>query len=375
MRKPLALGLAASLAAAAPAARAANPEYPRDSCAHRVEDTVGDTSNTALDVTSVTLRLTDTDLIAFVRVVKITSLAFTETARRYEVTFTQGKRSYALQHSVYDPTLPEALRPPGSASPQTAGVDAATGYVWISVPRASIEADLGRRLVEDDTFESLAAHTYSYLATQESVADEASSGETTYVVGDDLCFGAPPAVLEELMVGPGQYGDPVPASVYVVDEDGNPLGGEPVTFYVGDAAVGSGRADGDGLVDTTLALGRPAGTYDVVARFAGDATTGKARARTTATVTVETTRFAPLAVARPSATTRTVTATLLDDDGTPVAGQRVDFWVAGRRVATVATNAAGRAVWKGAKPKQRVQARFLAVPGRYAAATSPTVTA
>jgi hypothetical protein len=76
-----------------------------------------------------------------------------------------------------------------------------------------------------------------------------------------------------------------------------------------------------------------------------------------------------------SGTARTVTATLTEDDPRPLAKQPVDFYVGGRKVATVRTDSAGRAVYRGATAGQQVQARYAGSTGRYLAAKSATVTA
>jgi hypothetical protein len=94
----------------------------------------------------------------------------------------------------------------------------------------------------------------------------------------------------------------------------------------------------------------------------------------TITIRSETTKFAPLAVAKPSATARTVTATLLDDDKRAVTGQSIAWYVNGKKVATGKTDSKGRAVYKGAKAGQKVQAKFTGVANKYTAASSATST-
>ena len=138
------------------------------------------------------------------------------------------------------------------------------------------------------------------------------------------------------------------------------------------AGTKTGTTDANGVATVTIATGlKASGTpYPVTVTFAGDATDGKAKLTGTILVTPEKTVFAPLAVARPSATTRTVTATLTDDDKKPLAAQKVEWLVNGKKVATLTTDAKGKSVYKGAKPGQLVQARFVAVSGKYLGALS-----
>jgi hypothetical protein len=68
-----------------------------------------------------------------------------------------------------------------------------------------------------------------------------------------------------------------------------------------------------------------------------------------------------------------VTATLLDNDKHAVAGQKVAWYVNNKKVSTLTTDSKGRTVFKGAKPGQTVQAKFTAVPGKYAACSSKAV--
>ncbi len=400
MRTHLALAAGLALGAAIVPPASAAIEHPRETCPYRVDDSAGDAqlnyspvagtparplgSIDSLDITNVTLRLTDTELQAFVHVNALGALGLAETGRRYVVTFKQGAKSYVFENAVFNPTVPDTLRPAGpfpAAKGATAfsgaggGIDAATNDVWITAPRAGVEADLGRALVEGDVFDSIEAHTLSYDGTQSWPADDASGTGMTYVVGDDLCFGPPPAVLDDLDVPPVQYGDASAASVVLLDDAWTELAGRPVEWYVNGVAAGTATSDADGVVAMALPAMLPAGTYPVVVRFAGDDSTGKRKAMGTLVVSREVTKLAALKVAKPTRTTRTVTATLLDDDGHAVAGQRVDWYVNGRKVGTATTDSKGRAVLKTAKPGQRVQARYPGVSGKYAAASSATVTA
>jgi len=93
-------------------------------------------------------------------------------------------------------------------------------------------------------------------------------------------------------------------------------------------------------------------------------------ARWTVPFTVLQERTKLILVISKKGTARTVTALLLDDDNQPVAGQKLVFAVNGKTVATLTTNASGKATFTKANPSQTVKVTFAAVTGKWLGTTA-----
>jgi hypothetical protein len=407
VRGTLAAPLAVALLLAGTATAA--PEPPRAACGKRLVDQPGDaavnynslgtpavgtgTSLPALDITGVLLRVTADEVQAFVEVGDIpapAAMGTTDTEYRWNLTFKSGSHTVtfgALMKNPAHASVPgpadSGLYPKASTGPTgndvltgaTATVDPAGNRVAFTAPRAKFEQNVGEPLAEGDVFDHILATTQQVTSAKISPADTTSATpeQATWTVGDDYCFGPPPASLAGFAAAKVQYGDTGSLRATLTGESGSPLAGRTVRFAVpGEPAV-SATTGADGVANAAYVPRVPAGRYAVTVTFDGDATDGKARLTGSVDVVAEATRFNALQVAKPSATARTVTATLVDDDKHPVAGQKVDFYVSGKRVATVATDAAGRAVYKAAKKGQSVQARSVGTAGRYLAAASAPV--
>jgi hypothetical protein len=393
-----------------PASAATAPELPRAVCTHRVADSTGDAffdpggttvadgvtgPVPAADITGLDLRVTGDAVEAFLGIVSLpangSGMPAYSGTYRYLVTFTAKGKAVTLGAELVNPTWTSA-KPSDSASYPMAnvgtthvagatagfypGAGANPGYVGWVLPRAAFETLLGAPLADGDTITALYGKTESHApgAGTSSPLDDTTvpAADAVWTVGDDYCFGAPPAQLSDITLPDTQYGDTAELDAVLSDEDGAGLAGKPVTFAFGGTSIAPVRAttDADGVASVMWPVSVPAGTYTVTVAFAGDAEAGKAKDTGTMTITVERTSFGPLAVARTNNTARTVTATLLDDDKKPVAGQKVDWYVNGKKVATVPTAAAGKSVYKGAKAGQTVQAKFAGAAGRYVAAAS-----
>jgi hypothetical protein len=144
-------------------------------------------------------------------------------------------------------------------------------------------------------------------------------------------------------------------------------------FSNGADQLGVGTTDEDGVAEVTAPAATPAGTYPVKAFYQGDEDVRDAEAVADLVVVPEVTILAPLKIAKPNTTTRYATTTLLDDDKTPVAGQKIEWWVNGKKVATTTTDSLGQSTYKALKPGQSVQAKFSKVLGKYAAAAGKPV--
>jgi hypothetical protein len=358
-----------------------------------------DTSITGLDVVSVTMRATADTLETYVELKKLpAALDTTESAYEWDVTFSNDIKNFKLQHMLGNTAQPDALRPDlttpkypkgsyatgsgvGKALEVKADVDTAKNMVLFTVPLAALATALERPLAADEKFTKIAVETYLWRGnstaggTSKQLADTATAtdAKAEYTIGEDPCFGPPPAMLDGFEAAPAsvQFSDVTELSVALYDEGAAPLEGKTVQFAVaGEATPLTDTTDAEGVAAVNYTPKLPAGTYDVLVTFAGDEAVGKAKLKGTVTVKQEVTKFAALVVAKPTTTTRVVTATLNDDDRHPVAGQKVDFYVNGKKVATVVTNSKGQAVYKGAKPLQSVQAKFATVTGKYTGSNS-----
>lgn len=401
----------ASLLAGMPASHAAT-ELPRAVCSHRVTDDANDapinyntlsssgspavslssSSVPALDVTSVTPRLTSDSFqvfLALTDVVDATAMPMTSSEYRYKVTFAVDQKAVSFGAALANPankSVPKHAEQNPYARTGTvdtiAGlavdIDAATDFVTFTVPRKELEKNLGAALVEgQDTVTDIKAVTQEVESEKVNAADTttATGAAATWTVGDDYCFGPPPAALSGYAADVVQYGDTGFLRATLKSDTGTALAGKQVQFAVAGKTVAA-TTDAAGLAKAAYTPAVGAGTYKATVTFAGDAGNGKATLSGDTVVVVvkaEGARFAPLQVARPSATARSVTATLTDDDKHAIAGQRVDWYVGGKKVATLTTDRNGRTTCKTAKRGQTVQAKFAGVAGKYVSASSASL--
>jgi hypothetical protein len=377
------------------------PEKPRDVCSRRVNDITDDaklnynpqtdpelrpgSSVDALDIKSIGLRLTDAALQIYmgIKAAPPASPPPTDSAYGYVTTFRQESKTFTVNYIFRNPTWNQVGQPSTNGTPTVsssagttitgATAEWADNYLFVSIPLDKLQPALDEPLAEGSTFEGITGRTVQYIALKQTSADSAADPEATYVVGDDYCFGPPPAALNTLVAKAVQFGDTGTLSAKLVDEAGAALAGKTVQFAAGTVLAKSAVTNAAGVATVTFPATMPAASYPLTVRFDGDETTGKTKLTGTLVVKTEVTKFAPLAVAKPTSTTRVVTATLLDDDKHAVTGQRVDWYVNGKKVTTIATDSRGRSIFKSAKPGQSVQARFAAVPGKYAATNSTIV--
>lgn len=420
-RRLVGCALAASLLTGTVAASAvtAPADLPRADCDRRLNDSSGDaipyypvnsttnvtqpgsSSVAGLDVVSVTMRVTAERFEMYLALQEFPkTFGATDGAYGYDVTFAKDTRNFRIQHMIGNPGARAELRPDavtpgypkatsgtGTSFTGTSFTDVTSefvqdrGFIIVTVPRAQIEALLGGPLAEGTPFTALAAKTYLYPMSPSSVAastrfnaDSATATDesATFTVGDEYCLGGPPTFLVEYTQDPVQYGDATALSVTLANEADEAVADREIEFSIPGEPVRKATTDEGGVATVTFTPTRTAGSYPVTMTWAGDEEAGKSKLVASLVIAPEKTKFTALAVAKPSATTRTVTATLLDDDAHALAGQKVDWYVNGKKAATVATDGKGRSVFKAAKPGQSVQARLAAVTGKYAAATSNT---
>jgi hypothetical protein len=401
------------LLAAMPTSYADGPEVPRAVCTKRVNDDENDAktdfspvsstklqpqdSIPAVDIKNVDLRLTDTKLEVYLHLknlAKPAEMGQTDAEYLYQVTFTANAHNFTFGYYEYNTGAPfSSLNLPKTdgdkrADSGTGGPNMFTGYtadlrddldyiIW-TVDRSQVERNLGGEpLVEGDQFTAIAGHTQVRTGSLREADVTTTTGDNaTYTVGNDYCFGPPPAVLSNLKTPSVQYSDSVKLSVTLASEGGTALADQPVEFVgAGEPATIPATTNGDGVATGTFKPTQGAGKYAVTAVFAGDATNGKTKLPGEITVSIESTTLGTPTVSKPSATSRVVTATLLDNDKSPVAGQKIAWYVNNKKVSTLTTDGKGKSVFKGAKPGQTVQAKFTTVTGKYSGSSSKAVKA
>jgi hypothetical protein len=353
-------------------------------------------SNPAVDITGVTARVASDRVLTYMTITDIpTTMPTQESAYEYDVTFVKGTKSFVFMaatwnsNAVYDSTKPQpfprALPYDGTAQ-KTAlkdvkmEVDATRNLVIVSAAREEVEAFLGAKLVDGDMFTSIAGKAIVYVGpylnglskrTGDTTPATPTGEQASYTVGTDTCFA--PAALT-LSVPKAQYGDTVNLTAKLADDTGAALADREVHFSVaGDSrTLPTATTDESGVAVLPYSALVAAGTHVVTATYGGDEAAGRGTASAPLVVAPETTKFGPFTVGK-AGTGRTITVALTDDDRTAVAAQKVDWYVNGHKAATTTTDSKGKTVFKGAKAGQSVQARFAAVPGKYAAANSATV--
>ncbi|MBV9098164.1 MAG: Ig-like domain-containing protein, partial [Frankiaceae bacterium] len=355
-----------------------------------------------VDIQAVDTRVTDTQLQVFLGInhfehpVKMPSY---EAAWRYKVTYKLNGKTLTFGAEQDNPALPSQAYPsdgalftgdgyiwvnqdgdlPGSAISFVSGSGSHLSWVVFTAPRDKVEKLVGQSLSPGTVFTNVTAETSTYTyAEKMPAADTLAStltGTKDQLVLDDACFGPPPTSISGLTLPASVvYGHSATMSAVLQDENGKALAGKPVNFVIQDGknTTVSGTTDANGLATATFpSLLVPAGHYTVLAQFPGEGTTYKTSTGTgTLVVSAQPTTLSALKVTKPSATTRLVSTTLLDDMKHPVAGVSIDWYVDGKKTTTTATDKTGKAVLKTAKPGQKVQARFAGKPGIWLAAAS-----
>lgn len=336
-----------------------------------------------LDLLGVAVNTTETDLKAYVRVDKLAmpknfgghtySLTFKAGAKTVELIAGEGDSAAKAAESQVGPmSYAKVDNVESSAIKVTPTFDKTNNFVVISAPLAQIATATGGAFAAGTQITAVRADSrWMFDPAQDTssadTAEAAVAADRVYTLGVSPCFAPPAAVLANTGAKTVQFTDAAAIAAKLTDAGGAPLAGKPVTFAIGSKTATVSTGD-DGVARTSLNPGVAAGTYSLVTSFAGDATASKVTLTTPFTVVAEKTRLV-LTVAK-SGTRRTVTAKLLDDDGKPVAGQAVAWYVNGKKVSAPKTNAAGVVTLTTAKPTQTVKAVFAAVAGKYLGSTA-----
>jgi hypothetical protein len=419
-RVAVAVAVAGLIGSGAPAHAAV--EHPRAGCARRVTDALGDGtykigsgstsvdrpnagSTDALDVSSLTLRYTSTALEAHLQLKSlVTQFAAYETAYRYEITFTNAE---GTKYTLHDMVLNPQYDTPATKAPQTGvrmpggtytrsgntynidGVtheppDTANGWIVVRIPASEFAKGFTDPPAPGAVLSKITASSYAYVVGLQNSQVNGTLADTTadavadpdWALGDDYCFGPPPATLGDFAAPAVQYSDTTTLRVTLTSDAGAKLAGKTVEFTVaGEPGMPlRGVTDAAGVAAVKYTPKNAAGTYAVTVRYPGDATDGAATLTSgRVVVAAEGVVAGPLRVTRPTGTTRVITVTVTDDDAHPVGKKTVDWYVNGKKVASTTTDARGVTAFKGAKPGQTVSAVSTAVAGRYLQATAKPV--
>ena len=343
-----------------------------------------------LDILGVAYNLTADKFTTYIKIDKLATRPANAPGHTFYSDFTYNKLAFSIFAASYDPSAIGTARNTGASSgaplAPTAQFRVAASYkadvivdakfdipnsmVTLTVPRAALDKYAGVPFADGSEMTLVKARSNAdFGGITPAGGDTTGNAESKLVVGSNKCFGPPAATLLNVGKTKVQYTDAAAVAAKLTSSTGQGLAGKTVTFPVG-AAKTTARTGSDGVARAALNPGLVAGTYSLVTSFAGDAAAGKVTATTPFTVTAEATKIA-LSVAK-SGSNRTVTAKLLDDDGRPVAGQTVVWFVNGKQVASAKTTSAGVVTLKTAKPTQTVMAQFAAVAGKYTASKSST---
>ena len=247
--------------------------------------------------------------------------------------------------------------------------DEPSSQVVLSVDRASLVKAVGTALPDGFTLNGLAGRSYALTPASATVADTASPedpSQATYVIGENPCFEPRLTVTAPASV---QTSDAAVVNVAVTTSDGQVAKGQKVSARVGNGPWVAATTDADGLTTLNVPVTDAAGTRTLLVRAAGSA--GDRELRSSLRVLVE--RALLSLRSSGSGTTRTVVATLTDDDAPrrALAGQRVVLSFGGRSVA-VTTDSRGRAAVE-VPAGSSVDASYAGRPGHLSAAKARVV--
>ena len=391
-RTPVVLAVAALTAVPLrrPASAATPTLLPVTGC-YAVADVAGDVADQDLDLLGLSLRTTGTSLQAYLRVSSLQKSPRTGTAHRFAVTFVfRGHRfSAAATSSAHGESfvrdVPGAAQALGGSvqlsdnginrsSGLAASFDLAHSFVVLDLPLADLTRWAGGpaagTLTTVEATSAPDAFVTTYAGGDTTVPAGRRASTSTYVLGDNRCFGPAPAVLSLPGLHGAQYGDLVPVSARLVDASGRALGGRTVVFsFAGQRQTAT--TSSDGLARTSFDPRVVAGTYPLVASFAGDAIAGGTQVTAGVPVVAESTVLTLRSSSRKS--DRYVVATLKDDDGTPVIGASITLSQNGQS-STFTTSNKGVVELHDVARNTTVTASFAGVSGQYTSSSASLTT-
>lgn len=332
----------------------------------------GAPSDDDLDIKGLALRSTDTTLEFYISVKKLGTRPTAGLGHAWEVTFTALGKNVRLDEIRYENGSLNSTwgskkvfvdNKVNTTVPLSVWEDTGKSFVVFTVDRAKLGAAVGGAL-SDGTVLATLGLTSGTASTDSSVAADQMGvpAATPYKIGSEKCFPPPPTVTEAGPAVTVQYGDTATVSATLTMDEA-PIEGADLTFSIAGTSV-TRTTNEDGVATATIVPPVSAGRYTVTASFTGDESAASSSAAIPLTVTQEVTRTTIKSAA--AGTKRTVTATVVDDDAHPVAGQVVTWYVNGKKVTTSKTSSAGTATFS-ASAGQTVVAQFNAVAGKYLA--------
>lgn len=348
----------------------------------------GTPNDADLDITGLVLQSTTDEFRAYLRVDKLATRPQGAPGHSFYVNFTLNKKAVNLIGTAYDPAAIKdaidavsagtagtpAQRSPGTRmlvdgtytpSSLKAVFDTKASMVTLSIKRADLDKVAGEGGFADGTVLKK-VFARSLMATPvvglfvDSTAKDNSVGVTdaeAWTVGDNACFAPPVPPLSSVGAIKAQYGDLAPVAAKLVDSGGAPVSGKQVTFTLGRSKV-TGTTGADGVAKASLPVKEKAGKRALTIAAEG------------ASVTVDFTVSVEKTLLRATGAKGSVTATLIDDDRKPVAGQVVTF-TAGKKKVSARTNAKGQARATGLPPGS-VKVTYAGAAGMYSASSTST---
>lgn len=359
---------------------------PRATCNDIADDPTDGTPNLVatktandpdLDVSWVAFNSTPKALYAYIKIATLGDKPSQFQGDRYDVTFTTNSKTYTysvgrMGAGSYGskPTQGAVGSGPNSGLYVKGVFDKTNSLVVVVIDRGGLDTVNGAAVPDDTIATGVSVKTYALEPAQAFLADTvqaSAAADQVWKIGENKCFAPQPAKLTYVGKTSVQFTDAAAFAAKVTDAAGAVLSGKTVTFAVGGKTF-TATTGSDGVARTTVNPGLAAGSYSLVTSFAGDSDAAKAQISTPFTVGAEKTKIS-LSVTK-AGNKRTVTAKLLDDDGHPVAGQSIVWYINGAKVATGKTNAAGIVTLATAKPTQTVKAYFAGVSGKYLSASA-----
>lgn len=339
-----------------------------------VQGPVAASNEPDLDIVGFAVNTTASDIKGWIQVDKLGDKPANFVGDRFELLFGFEGKTYTLaggrvtvgQEVTADQTRGQLNGTTNANLKPTVAFDKAKNLVSIAISRAKLEQVHGGPIPLGSIFTGVQARTWGIQPALQFPADTATNAaDTKYTVGYSRCFLPPGAVLTASGGTPSvQYGDTVQLSAKLADDDGTVLSGKTVTFTLGGRSANA-TTNGSGVATASLVNTVTAGAGAYTVSFAGDSSTGPGSATLPITIREEVTKLT-LSVAK-AGSSRTVTATLKDDDGKPVAGETVTWTINGKAAGSGKTDSLGRVVLRTAKPTQTVVAKYAGVTDKYSA--------
>ena len=314
-----------------------------------------------LDLTEISVKSTDDAVQVFSKVATLGTAPTTAVFNGHSFT-----AAFSVGGKAVSATATKAGAATGTpaAVKATAAFDTKASNVVFTFPKADLETVAGAPLA------SLTGLTVTSNATNPAgtfdgdTATGAKPEEKSYAYGDNTCFLPPVGKLELVAPAQAAYSDAIAVTGTLTDTADAAVAGVKVHVSLAGQPEVVAVTNDDGEVTVTLPLTGKAGAKTLALSFLGTEAVGPTTATAPFTETVE------KPVLKAVAGRGTVTATLTDDDKTPLAGQLVAFTV-GSKVTKVKTNAKGVAVLTRQTRGAIVKVGFVAVKDFYSAA--PTV--